>query len=120
MSEIRPSLKSIHSPDFDLDSFVPEEDDCFGFLLQAFFGPVNSPGEESFDIFVCTPSWLERNLAEESVVSGRHYLFMKRHDLRVLRAYLNKCAQQCDGATWSEVALKLGRFGKWEFEDYKA
>jgi hypothetical protein len=116
MSEIRPSLKRLHSPDIDLESFFPEEDDCFGFLLQAFF----APGEgESFDIFICTPKWLERNMKEGDILSGRHYLFVKRYDLEAIRRYLQKWSQHCGGANWREVAQKLSRLGGWEFEDYK-
>jgi hypothetical protein len=118
---MRPLLKRLHSPDiFDLKSFSPEDDDCFGFLLQAMFGPEDGEGEESFDIVVCTPKWLGQLLAKDIVLSGRHYLFVKEYNLETIRSFLEQYARQCSGETWQDVAQKLSRIGHWEFEDYLA
>jgi hypothetical protein len=41
---ITPVLKSLHSPDVNLETFRPQKDpDRFGFLLQAFFGSTDAP-----------------------------------------------------------------------------
>lgn len=58
-------------------------------------------------------------MAEQDIVSGRHYLLVRRYDLEAIRRYLHKYAQHCGGSNWGEVAQKLGRLGMWEFEDYK-
>lgn len=92
MNAIFPQLKGLYSPDVDLDSYRPDEADCFGFLLQAFFGPSDGAGRESFDILVCTPKWLDREIGED--------------------------AQRCSAADWEEAARRLGQLGRWEFEDY--
>lgn len=118
MSNVIPRLKELHSPDIDLDSYRPDEVDCFGFPLQALFGPSDGAGSESFDILVCTPKWLEREMAEDDVISGCHRLIVKRYDLDGIRRYLSKYAQRCSGVDWEEVARKLGQLGKWEFEAY--
>jgi hypothetical protein len=119
MSKIRPLLKRIHGPDiFDLESFFPDEDDCFGFLIQAMFGPENSEGEESFDLVVCTPKWLEQKLAKDMILSGRHHLIVKEYNFEAIRSFLIEYARQCCGDTWQEVAQILSRIGRWEFEDY--
>ena len=119
---ITPELKSLHSPDVDLETFRPQEEpECFGFLLQAFFGPTNERGKDSFDMMVCTPVWFEQRLKEwGGVLTGRHYLFVERYDLEQIKKYLLKYLRHCTGETWSEVAEKLGRIGHWEFEDYQA
>jgi hypothetical protein len=89
-------------------------------LLQAMFGPDDGPGEESFEIVVCTPSWLAQELAESGgILMGRHYLFVGRYDLNKIKQFVLDYAKDCGGNTWREVAQKLGRLGKWEFEDYK-
>lgn len=118
MSKVVPRLKELHSPDIDLDDYRPDEADCFGFLLQAFFGPPDGAGSESFDILVCTPKWLERELGEADVISGHHRLIVKRYDLDGIRRYLSKYAQHCSAADWQEAAQKLGQLGRWEFEEY--
>lgn len=118
MSIVIPLLKELHSPDIDLDSYCPDEPDCFGILVQAFFGPSDGTGKESFDILICTPKWLDRELVEDMIISGRHRLIVRRYDLAAIYRFLSKYAQHCKSATWHEAAQKLGRLGNWEFEDY--
>jgi len=120
MSKIRASLKRLHSPDiYNLDSFIPESTNCFGFLLQAMFGIENSDGEESFDMIVCTPEWLAIELNSRPVLMGYHYIFVKIYDIEQLKNFLVDFAQRCEGDSWEEVALKLARIGRWEFENYR-
>lgn len=120
MSTIKPVLKRLHSPDvFDLELFAPADPTCFSFLLQAMFGPEGSEGEESFDILVCTPRWLSAEVERNSIVDGRHHLIVSKFDLVQMRSFLSEYARSCDGKTWREVAAKLSRLGRWEFEDYK-
>jgi hypothetical protein len=120
VSTIVPILKDLHSPDVeDLDSYAPENSRCFGFLLQAFFGPEDAEGEESFDVVVCTPEWLARGLHETKIIEGRHHLIVSEWDLDAIRSYLATYGRSCEGFTWREAATRLSRLGKWEFEDYR-
>lgn len=115
---IQAVLKRLHSPDvFDLVTFRPVGG--FGFLLQAVVGPIGSSGEEAFDVMVCTPDWFAAEMKND-VVLGRHCLFVKRYDYRVLRRFIEGYCASCHGETWEEVAGKLSRMGRWEFEDYRA
>jgi citrate synthase len=112
-------LKSMHSPDvFDLENYLPENPECFGFLLQTLFGAKDEIGEESFDIMVCTPAWITSRLKENEVFMGRHHLLMKNYNFPALKSYIIEYSRQCPGENWSEVAEKLSRLGHWEFEDY--
>jgi hypothetical protein len=112
-------LKRLHSPDVqDLKNYHPEEPDNFGFLLQAMIGPAGGEGEESFDMVVCTPEWINRNHAGE-IVLGRHHVIVFEYNYERLAGYIAAYAQECTGETWQEVAQLLGRLGKWEFEDYR-
>lgn len=118
MSTVIPLLKELHSPDIDLDSYCPDDAACFGFLVQAFFGPSDGAGSESFDILVSTPKWLEREWSEDEIISGRHRLIVKCYDLNAIRRFLSNYAQHCAGSNWREAARKLARLGAWEFEGY--
>jgi hypothetical protein len=31
---------------------------------------------------------------------------------------INQYCESCAGETWDEIAGKVGRLGRWEFEDY--
>jgi hypothetical protein len=121
MSLVKPVLKRLHSPDaFDLRNFSPPDPRCFGLLLQAMFGPEHQDGEESFDIVVCTPKWIEMEVERKQVVDGRHHMIVREFDLQQVQSFLVRYANECVGKTWEEAATKLSRLGKWEFEDYKA
>jgi immunity protein 8 of polymorphic toxin system len=117
---MRAVLKGLDSADVrDLDKYSPDDPECFGFYLEASFGPEGSPGEELFGIMVCTPRWLENEVRENNgILIGRHYLIVDRYDFGRLKRFLADYASQCEGSSWEEVAAKVARLGRWEFEDY--
>ncbi|MBV9494299.1 MAG: immunity 8 family protein [Acidobacteria bacterium] len=116
---IRALLCSLHSPDvLDLPSYHPPDPECFAFLLQLMVGSTAGPGEESFDVFVCTPQWFVRSHAPTEIVSGHHKLIVFEYDYRRLESNLRKRVEATMGETWEEVARKLERIGGWEFADY--
>lgn len=113
-------IKLIYSLEIDdLESYSPDEPDCFGFSLRLIAGPQAQPGEESFDIQVCTPRWLLRHFPREEVIVGRHFLIVFEYNFPRIRGKIEKFCERCTGETWNEVASKLSRLGYWEFEDYQ-
>lgn len=118
---IRAQLKRLHSPGVqNLAAYMPDIGDRFGFLLQVLAGPEDSEGEESFDVLVCTPEWLKQGQGHDSMIIGRHYLIVFEYDYERLHSFISRYCADCSGATWREIAEKLGRLGKWEFEDYRS
>jgi hypothetical protein len=109
----------LHSPDVDLESFEPEDPENVGILIQMIVGPADGPGEESFDVVVCTTRWLERWVQEEGPLVGRHHLIVDRFDRRRIGGFLTEAVESEEARTWPELALRIGRLGKWEFEDYQ-
>ena len=91
--------------------------------LQSFFrltvGPSSGDGEESFDVTVCTPSWLDLECLRDGFVVGRHHLIVLSYDFEFIRRTLVKFVERYSGGTWQEVAVKVSRIGYWEFEDYE-
>jgi len=111
-------LKRLHSPDVpDLKNYSPEQPDIFGFLLQLIIGPADQAGEESFDVIVCTPEWLKQRYANR-IVLGENHLIVPRFDYAQIEKFVSDFIKRCNGQTWNEIAQKLCRLGKWEFEDY--
>jgi hypothetical protein len=98
---------------------VPEDPEKFGILVQVIAGPAGEQGEESFDVMVCTPSWLSDQIGPMDVTVGRHYLMVKQYNFARLLQFVSNFAAECTGTTWDEAALRLSRLGKWEFEDYR-
>ena len=112
-------LKRVHSPDiYDLKNYHPECSDCFCFLLQVMIGPAGEDGEESFDIEVCTPKWIEKNLRADEVLIGLHYLIVREFNYQKIVLVVENFLVGCLGESWSEVSKKVSRLGFWEFEGY--
>jgi len=117
---MKASLKRLHSPDIDIETFWPEEEDCFGFLLEAMIGPEGENSEESFGMQVCTPAWLAKKYAAEEVVVGRHLLIVFDYDIRRIEARIRRYCERCVADSWEDISAMLGRIGNSEFEDYTA
>jgi hypothetical protein len=113
------TIRYLHSPDVDMETFIPDDPTDIGILIQIIAGPVDGPGEESFDVMVCTPRWLERSVRPESPLIGRHYLIVHRYDPTQIRQYLTSAVESEEAPTWRELAERIGRLGKGEFEDYR-
>jgi hypothetical protein len=113
-------LKRLHSPDvYNLEDYQPDLQDEFGFLLQAMIGPAGEEGEESFDIEVCTPKWIEKRHRVDEVVIGLHYLIVREYNYQRIVKAIERFLQGCSGKDWSEVSKKVSRLGFWEFEGYE-
>ena len=99
---------------------LPAEPASFSFWVRLIVGPKDGPGEESFDLTVCSPEWLAVRCRQQGIVDGRHHLVVNADDFdqRQLRSWLESRVRLLQGGSWSEIGEKLGRLGHWEFEDY--
>ena len=113
-------LKKIHSPDVgDLEHFVPKKFNDFSVLIQAFIGPTNGPGEESFDFVLCTPIWIENEIKKDKYLFGKGFLIVNEYHYESLLNIIQGLCKRVSGNDWNTIAKKLSRFGNWEFEDYQ-
>ena len=102
-------------------SSLPGDPAAFSLLARMIVGPPDAPGEESFDVTVCTPEWLAaRCRAQGGLYDPRHHLVvtLDTFDKETLRAWLEARVRAVEAPTWGEVGGRLGRLGYWEFEDY--
>lgn len=116
---MKAQVKEIIGPDVaDLPNFVADDPENFGFLIQLLVGPENQEGFESFDIVVCTPKWLSETHASDDIIIGRHHLIVFEYDFDRIMQKIESYIAEFDEDTWSTLAQKIARLGKWEFEDY--
>jgi hypothetical protein len=111
-------LKDLISPDIDFDTYWPEDENDFGFLLEATIGPDDADGGHDYQIFVCSPMWLLKRHQKDDLVWGRHLLIAFEYDMPRIRRKIEEYCSQCTGKDWMEIAAKVARIGQWEFEDY--
>jgi hypothetical protein len=114
------ALKGLYSTDVpDAETYLPNEEDNFGFVLRAMVGPLDGDGQESFDIVVCTPKWLLEKHGSSDILLGLHKLIVFKYDYLRLRQFIEKFLMRCSGETWGEIAKKVSLLGHWEFEGYR-
>lgn len=117
---MRAVLKSLDlEPDPSTLSGDPAE---FSLLARMIVGPSDTPGEESFDLTVCTPELLATACQRVGgIYNQRHHLAVNFEDFdaHALRAWLEAGVQEVQAESWTEIGERLGRLGYWEFEDYR-
>lgn len=101
----------------DLETFSPKIKDHFGFSIRLVFEGDTGLGEDCFDVVVCSPKWISQQLNKVGILNARHHLVMSEFDYPKLISYVREFTLTCRGEEWSDVAKKLSRLGKWEFED---
>lgn len=116
------TLRRLHSPDAPdgLATFAPDDPERFSMLVQALVGPADSEGEESFDFTVSSPDLIAAEAADgKGFVFPRHRLVLTHWDPALVQRAIEDLVQRTEGKDWREIATKLSRFGRWEFEDYR-
>ena len=117
-----PEIKNISvitiTDEVSLTDFKPSNTDEFEFTLRLLIGPKGMDGEESFDVTVCTPKWLQNNMSRNDVIIAHHYMIMMNFNVFLIQVRIENFVSSCSGKDWNECAMKLSRLGAWEFEDY--
>ena len=117
---IRAQVKAIYAGSVDaLKDHVPQDPANFFLNVTVMVGPYGEKGEESFDLYVCTPAWIAEKCERDGFVKGRHLLIVPGFNPDFIRALIVKFVERCEGDSWKEVAEKVSRIGHWEFEDYR-
>ena len=115
---MRARLKSLRSDDVpDLATFSPDPPDEFAVKLVLEVGALGLRGRERFELLVVTPRWLLARHGEEGAVLGGGLLIVFGWNLERIRRFLARKVEACSGATWPEVARKVGRIAEWECDE---
>lgn len=99
---------------------MPLDPSDVGESLMVIVGPVNGPGEESFQLTVWTPRWLQREVDSSGPLVGRHYVIVSSWDWPTIEDFLRRAFEREEADDWAALGERLGRIGFWEFEDYRA
>jgi hypothetical protein len=111
-------MYSLQIPEM-LKDFRPQAPRNFGISVRLMIGPEGIDQSESFDVFVCTPAWIQAQLGEHGYMWGRHMLIAEEYDYELILRSLSAQVSSCTGNDWLEVANKIARIAAWEFEDYQ-
>lgn len=115
---MRAKVRYFHSPDVDLDEFSPVAGEPFLVLIEVIAGSAEGTGEESFGVEVCNIEWLQQRLRDQPEVELTQTLLVARWDYEEISGYLKRRIEDIEGRDWEQLGLRIGKIGKWEFEDY--
>jgi Immunity protein 8 len=117
---VRAALRGFYSSYIaDLESYRPDDGENFQLAISAFIGPADGPGEEMFQFAVCTAKWLQENPPPKGFQLMRSTILLSRWDYAVLKRALTDLCMHTSADDWPTLALRLSRYGGWEFEDYR-
>lgn len=114
-----------------VDEFMPADPEHFGVDVKVFIGTAGTGTSDSFDILVCSPSWMAEQVTagdwlrlrrgaprviSEAVAVGSGVWLMRRWDSTELKSALHAlCAACSPGPDWGSVASRISRVAPWEF-----
>jgi len=116
---MKAKLRSAYGFDVDLSNYCPEDSSKDGIWLRLMVGPNEGEGEESFDVLVCTPRWLEELVAADGPVVGAHHLIVQFLDLELALNFLKDRIESFEAPNWRQLAQQISRIGYWEFQEYR-
>jgi hypothetical protein len=114
----RAELEQLYSADLEIHG-PPIDKTHFCLSFQAMIAPSNVEVCHTFQIEICTPSWLASECATQGVVWGRHMFIVGEYDLDQIKFQIEACLKRCAGEAWMEVVKQFSKFAQWEFEDYQ-
>ena len=103
----------------DLDHFSPPQPDCFKLRLVASIGIHGQPGQDTYELLLCTPKFLENELTINQVLPAIHRLIVKEYNIDQVEGWLRTYCLSIAGDSVNEIQDRLRLLGHWEFEDYR-
>jgi hypothetical protein len=123
---LRPVVSGV-MPHFNQGVDAPADSCHFGFWASVFVGPEGATAADSFEIFVCTLSWLVEEHARRGPASALKWMtddanffpglvLMSEWSDSKLRQAVDREVAKCGGGSWRAVGNRISRFMEWEFE----
>lgn len=79
-------LKGLFNDFYDVDSYYPDDEECFSLNLLLRIGTEDSNGADNFDLFVCSPKWILKNVWEPRIF--RHTLITREYNINEIKKLL--------------------------------
>ena len=112
-------LKSLHSPDVEVNEWKPERDSAW-FLLQLDIGIRGEVAADTFDVMIATPQGLVEHASADTTgaLVKRSTIVLQTFSWAALAQTLESILRECQAEDWCKSVLRLQRYFRWEYEDY--
>jgi len=109
-------LRTVGGGFAELEEFKPEDPSNFEIDLEIFVGFEASPGEERFDLTVCTPHWILELLKEDDPMMGHGIIIVSNYSYPQIVEYIKSYVKMCVGSNIDDAMRRVGLLGEWESE----
>lgn len=113
------TLKGLHSadaPEGKPGLFAPADPECCCLWVEAFIGPTDEPGDDDYQLGICTPRWLATEGMERGYEWGRFLLIVPRWDYGLVLRAIDELLADLNGPHWRAAADRLARFASAEWD----
>jgi hypothetical protein len=111
------TIKSMMSPDVEIDAWEAESPRDVYFLLELEIGETHRDAADLFQVMVATPEGL-REHARGNIISERATLVLSEFSWPSLHRALQDILRKCQTTDWPQSCLRLQRYFRWEYEDF--
>jgi hypothetical protein len=111
-------IKSVHLIDHESWNVDLPDDGVFRFWSEAMLGTCTSNGEEIFSFSICSPKWVENN-AQDKPFFAQYTLITDTISEERVREAIASLLDSIDGSDWTDLANKISKYLRWEFDDYQ-
>jgi hypothetical protein len=102
----------------DLSSYEPEDKQVFGFTLLFSIGIKGQEGTDYFEVDVASARYLE--LLTPQPIFLRHTILATDYNIPEAVALMTKYVEALEEESWEQLASKISRVARWEYEDYRS
>lgn len=113
-------LKKIYSYDVieKLSEYIPDNPSYFCLDVILEIGLQNSESSDLFYLTICSIDWFSQQVNEQSSYFTQYHLVVKDFDFEKIENEIKSKLIRISGKDWNELANKISRFARWEYEDY--
>jgi hypothetical protein len=104
----------------DLSTYELGEPPVFGFTLAFFIGVEEEEGSDQFEVLVASAAYLAQRYPEPTATFLRHIMLASDYNIQEAVALMTKYVSSLEADSWQELAFKINRVARWEYEDYRA
>ena len=114
---MRAEIRSVISTDIGstaVEDYRPEDPNDVYLLVRLSLGSDDgAPGEDIFDIVVCTPRALTQRLTSERHIWGRYHLIVATWDWNYIRSVIERLIENACATDWVSIMEQLRGYGDW-------
>lgn len=102
-----------------LSELYPKPSGEFALDLRLVIGVDGKIGGDDFYLTICTPAYLSQLADECYGVMGCSYLIINHFDYNKIKQIIERYICYATGDSWYQLAMQIGTFARWEFDNYQ-